>query len=96
MTLKVIQGHIEQYYGPILMKICLNAKIMKTQFFHKIINDLKSHFYFMMEISTLTTVLMDNLCPCFLEQRDIKISGGCYKLLLETKTILFWNTGNVV
>ena len=55
MTLKVIQGHIRQLlcqnhysafiYGPILIKICVNANIMKTQFFHKIIYDLKCHFY---------------------------------------------------
>jgi hypothetical protein len=42
MTLKVIQGHIEPLvcqnnfstfvYGPILMKICMNAYIMKTQY----------------------------------------------------------------
>ena len=43
MTLKVIQGHIRPslcqnhsrtfVYGPIFMKICMNANIMKTQFF---------------------------------------------------------------
>ena len=42
MTLKVIQGHIRPplyqnhsstfVYGPILMKICMNANIMKTQY----------------------------------------------------------------
>ena len=40
MTLKVIQGHkrpicakiilAHSFYGPILMKICMNANIMKT------------------------------------------------------------------
>ena len=30
-------------YGPILMKDYMNANIMMTQFFHKIINDLKCH-----------------------------------------------------
>ena len=47
---KVIEGHIRPllcqnhssilFYGPILMKICMNANVMKTQFFHKIIHDL--------------------------------------------------------
>ena len=55
MTSKVIQGHIRPLlcqnrsstfvYGPILMKIGMNANIMKTQFFHEIIYDLKYHVY---------------------------------------------------
>ena len=55
MTSEVIQGHIKPLlcqdhsgtfvYGLILMKICMNANIMKTQFFHKKIFDLKCHFY---------------------------------------------------
>ena len=61
MTSKVIGGHI-----------------MKTQFFHKRKNDLKCHFYvkeilrdfFIFKpydlITTLTYVLMDNFCPCFM------------------------------
>ena len=34
-------------YGPILMKIYMNANITKTQFFHKIIYGLNFHFYVM-------------------------------------------------
>ena len=48
MTSKVIEGHIRPLlfqetfvYGLILM----NANILKTQFFHKIIYDLNCHFY---------------------------------------------------
>ena len=47
MTLKVMQGHIRPFlcqnhsgtliYGPILMKICMNANIINTHFFHKIL-----------------------------------------------------------
>ena len=54
MASKVIQGYIRPLlcknysstfvYGPILMKICMNANIMKTQFFHWIICDLKFTF----------------------------------------------------
>ena len=78
MTLKVIQCHIRPLlcqiqsstfvYEPILMKICMNANIMKTQFFHRIIYDLKCHFYIMKKFVTflqLTYVLMDNFCSCF-------------------------------
>ena len=60
MTSKVIQGHIRPLlsrnhsslfvYGPILMKICMNADIMKIQYFHKIIKDLKYNFYVMKKI----------------------------------------------
>jgi hypothetical protein len=56
MTSKVIQGHVRPLlsqnqfsafvFGPILMKILMNANIMKTQFFHKLyIYDMK--FYVM-------------------------------------------------
>ena len=54
MTLQVIQGYIRPHlcqnhsstfvYGPILMKICMDANIMKTKFFHQIIYDLKCTF----------------------------------------------------
>ena len=54
---KVIQGHIRQIvcqnhssafvYWPILMKIYINAYIMKTHIFYKIIYDLKCNFYAM-------------------------------------------------
>ena len=54
MTSKVIQGHKRPLlcknhsstfiYGSILIKICMNANIMKIQFFHKIIYDQKCHF----------------------------------------------------
>ena len=59
------------------MKICINAYTMKTQLFNKIIYDLKSYFYVMEKfcdfftfhpfdlITTLTYILMVNLCPCF-------------------------------
>ena len=82
MTTKGIQGHISPLlcqnfsstflYGPTLMQICMNAKIMKTQFFHKIIYDLKCHSYVREKFriffslrpsdlfSILTYVLMDN------------------------------------
>ena len=55
----------------------MNANIIKTQFFHKIINDLKCHFYVMDKfhdcftlrtsdlIATLTNVLMDNFMSFF-------------------------------
>ena len=53
MALKVMQGHKRQLlcqnhsrtfvYGPIFMKICMNANIMKTQLFHKIKYDLRGH-----------------------------------------------------
>ena len=86
MTSKVIQGHIRPLlcqnhsstfvYGPILIKICMNANIKKTHFFLKYY-DLKCHFYVMEKfcifltlrpfdlITSLTYVLMDNFCPCF-------------------------------
>ena len=54
MTLNVIQGHKRHpvcqnhsrtlVYGPILMKICMNGNIRKTQFFYLIIYDLKCTF----------------------------------------------------
>ena len=54
MTLKVIQSHIRSnlyqnfsstfVYGPILIKFCIYANIMKTQFFHWNIWP-KRHFY---------------------------------------------------
>ena len=88
MTSKVIQGHIRPLlyqnpssafvYGTILMKIFMNAIIMKTQFFYKIIYDLKCQFYVIEKfcdfftltssdlIKTLNNVLMDNFCPCLL------------------------------
>ena len=57
MTSKVIQGHIRLLvsqnlsstfvYGPILIENFMNANIMKTQLFYKIIYDLKCHFYVM-------------------------------------------------
>ena len=54
-TSKVIQGHIRPLLcqnftskfinGSILIKICVNANIMKRQFFHEFIYDLKCNFY---------------------------------------------------
>ena len=75
MTSKVIQGHIRPHlcqnhsspfiYGPIL-KICMNANIMKTHYFHKLYN-----ITYVIEkfcdsdlISILTYVLMENFFPC--------------------------------
>ena len=64
----------------------MNANIMKTQFFHKIIYDLKCHFYVMEKfcdfftlrpsdlITTLTYVLMDNFCPCL--SRILLLTGN--------------------
>ena len=43
-------------YGTILMKICMNADIMKTYFFHKIIYDLKCYFYVMKEFLDFFTL----------------------------------------
>ena len=38
--ISISQNHSSTFvYGPILMKICMNVNIMKTQFFHK------CHFY---------------------------------------------------
>ena len=40
------QNHSSSFiYGSILIKICMNANIMKKHFFHKIVYDLKCHFY---------------------------------------------------
>ena len=65
-------------YRKILIKNCMNANNMKTQyFFHYIIYDLKCTFmlwrsfvfFFTLRPSdlntTLTYVIMDNFCPCF-------------------------------
>ena len=38
------------------MKICMNANIMKTQFFHKILYDLKFHFYVMKKFCDIFTL----------------------------------------
>ena len=53
MNLKVMQGHKRQkkkknhfrtfVYGPIFMKIFMNANIIQMQFFHKTKNDLRGH-----------------------------------------------------
>ena len=87
MISKVIHGHIRPLicqnlsslfvYGQIVIKICMNANIMETQFFHEIIYDLKYNFYIMEKfydsftlrpcdlITTLSSVFMDNFCPGF-------------------------------
>ena len=53
----------------------MNANIMKTYFFYKIIYDLKYHFYLLQRLcdfftlrpsdlfTILTNILMDNFCP---------------------------------
>ena len=38
------------------MKICMNANIMKTQFFHKVIYGLKCHFYVMINFVIFFTL----------------------------------------
>ena len=55
----------------------MDANIMKTQLFHRIISDLKCDSYVMEKfcdvftlrpsdlITILTYVLMNNFCPCF-------------------------------
>ena len=65
----------------------MNTNIMKTQFFHKIIYDLKCHLYFMEKfyevftlgpsdlITTLTYVLLDNFCSCLSKWVGIKINS---------------------
>ena len=82
MTSKVILGHIGQLlcqnlsstFVQILIEICMNANIMKKQFFLKIKYDLKCHVYILEKLFTLrpfdlvtslTYVLMDNFCPCY-------------------------------
>ena len=82
---------------PILMKICKNANIKNTQFFHKIIYDLKFHFmlwrrfvfFFTLRpsdlITTLTYVLMDiflSLCFTTWNLKGLKqIEGKIYLTL---------------
>ena len=80
MTSKVIQGHIrpllsQNYsstfvYGPILMKLFMNANIMKTQYNLKCSTFIMEFCIFLNVrlsdlITTLTYILMDNFCPCF-------------------------------
>ena len=61
MTSKVIQGHIrpvlcQNLSSTFFYKPILNANTMKTHFFHKIIYDLKCHFY-------VIEKFCDNFCP---------------------------------
>ena len=85
MTFKVIHGHLRPplcknrsstfVYEPFLMNFCTNANIMKIQFFHWIIYDIKCTFMLWRSfvilftlrpfdlITTLTYVLVDNFCP---------------------------------
>ena len=66
MTLKVIKGHTRPplfqnhsstfVYGPILMKICMNANITKTQFSHQIRYDQKCHFYVLKNVVICLTL----------------------------------------
>ena len=60
----------------------MNDNIMKTQFFNQIIYDLKCSFILLKSFvivftlrpsdlnPTLTYVLMDNFCPCFIEETE--------------------------
>ena len=54
------------------MKVCMNANIIKTQFFHKCHSyaiEKFSDFFILTPsdlITTLTYILMDNFCPCFI------------------------------
>ena len=61
----------------------MNANIMKTHFFLKIIYHLDCHFYVMVKFSdfftlrsnlntNLTYALMDNFCPCLLYVFEVK------------------------
>ena len=58
------------FYKLNLMKIYINDNVMNTQIFHLIMYDLIGHLrsqkVTFMFILTLTYVLMDNICPCFL------------------------------
>ena len=59
----MLKNHSSKFvYGPILMKICIKANIMKTQ-----LN--VTFMFFSLRPSDLTTILtyilMDNFCPCF-------------------------------
>ena len=85
MTSKIIQGHKRPLcpnhsstfvYGPILMKICMNANIMKTQYMTCYVTFmLWRSFFFTLRpsdlITTLTYVLKDNFCPCFVYTYDL-------------------------
>ena len=49
IRLLLCQNHSSTFfYGLILIKICMNANIMKTHFFHKMMYDLKCHVTFML------------------------------------------------
>ena len=51
----------------LLDKICMNAKIIKAQCFHKIIYDLKCHFYVMENVCDfLLTYLWTNFVLVFI------------------------------
>ena len=68
--LKVIQNHSSTFvYEPILMKICMNVNIMKTQL-KKIVYFVyiqkQSYFFFTLRLSDLNTTFdsMNNFFPC--------------------------------
>ena len=58
MTSKVIQGHIYQNHSSIFVYELILMIIMKIFLFY---------FQTFWPITTLTYVLMDNFCPCFIE-----------------------------
>ena len=86
---EVIQGHMRPLlwqnhsstcvYGPILMKLCMNANIMKTHFFINIFFMLCRSFviFFTLRpsdlITSLTYVLVDNFFPCFFNRTGTRV-----------------------
>jgi hypothetical protein len=67
-----MQNHSSTFvYGPILMKICMNADIIKMQYMTWIVTFCFGEvlWIFLLRpsdlITNLTYVLMDNFCPCF-------------------------------
>ena len=58
----ICQNHSRIFvYGPILMKICMNANIMKRQFFHK------CHFHVMEKFCEFFTLRPSDLITIYLK-----------------------------
>ena len=112
MTSK-IQGHITPLLcqnlhrifvcGPMLIKICMNANIIKTQFFIKLNMIWNVSFcygevlWFFVTlrpsnlITTLTYVLMDNLCPCYSYGNWVNLLNLCrFVLIMIVVIIVSW------
>ena len=65
-------------YEPILLKLSMNANIVKMQIFHKIKYDLRGHLRLFDDIClvlTLTYVLMDNFLSLFIYILLSPVSG---------------------